>query len=104
MPKKLIELIKVIIEGYKTLKKEGRVNIGDLYVLQEREFLLDGKKVQRIRGEKGMSMHELSDLARIERTYLWQIETSYHQPRSDVIKALAKGLDVKVKDICKYED
>lgn len=55
-----------------------------------------GPRLRQVRREKGLSQGELADHAGINRSYLSMLENGRSSPTLDVVKRLAKGLDVNI--------
>lgn len=58
-----------------------------------------GRKVQRIRKEKGLTQERLAEKLRVSTTWIGYIETGYRRPNLKMIYKIANALGVKVKDI-----
>lgn len=62
-----------------------------------------GKKIATERGEKGWSQRELADEAGVSNTTINRIERGKINPSSDVIKKVARALDMSLDDLM-YND
>ena len=58
-----------------------------------------GRRVQRIRKEKGGTQEKLAEKIDVSTTWIGYIETGYRRPNLKMIYKLANALGVKVKDI-----
>ena len=58
-----------------------------------------GRKVQRIRKEKGLTQERLAEKIKVSTTWIGYIETGYRRPNLKMIYKIANALGVKVKDI-----
>ncbi len=58
-----------------------------------------GRRVQRIRKEKGWTQEKLAEKIDVSTTWIGYIETGYRRPNLKMIYKLANALGVKVKDI-----
>lgn len=58
-----------------------------------------GRRVRRIRGEKGLTTEALARLTGIHRPNISRIERGTHTPNFDTIGRLAKGLGVSLTDL-----
>ena len=58
-----------------------------------------GIKIKELRKLRGLSQEKLANLAEIDRTYLPTIEKGERNVSIEVVEKLARGLDVKVKDL-----
>ena len=60
-----------------------------------------GKKIRKIRKEKGISQEELADKAKIHRTYMGKIERGESNPPIYTIFKVSKALSVHVYELFK---
>ena len=58
-----------------------------------------GKRVAELRRKKHLSQEALADLCGIHRTYIGTIERGEKSPTLNMVEKVAKGLDVRVKDL-----
>jgi len=58
-----------------------------------------GRKLQKLRKEKGLTQEELAEKVRVSTTWIGYIETGYRKPNLKMLYKIANALDVKVKDI-----
>ena len=58
-----------------------------------------GRRIQRIRKEKGLTQEKLAEDIGVSTTWLGYIETGYRRPNLKMIYRIARALGVKVKDI-----
>lgn len=58
-----------------------------------------GKKIRRLRKEKGLTQEQLSELIGIDNRHLSRIETGIHYPTFKIMKKLAKALDVNLESL-----
>ena len=66
--------------------------------ITKRDYRL-GKKIQRIRKEKGLTQEKLAEKVGASTTWIGYIETGYRRPNLKMIYKIANALGVKVKDI-----
>lgn len=64
----------------------------------KRDYRL-GRKIQRIRKERGLTQEKLAEKVGISTTWIGYIETGYRRPNLKMIYKIASALGVKVKDI-----
>lgn len=64
----------------------------------KRDYRL-GRKIQRIRKEKGLTQEKLAEKVGVSTTWIGYIETGYKRPNLKMIYKIANALGVKVKDI-----
>lgn len=57
-----------------------------------------GRRIQRLRQKKGITQEQFAEEIKISRNYLGYIEAGKKKPTIDMLKKIADGLDVKVKD------
>lgn len=60
-----------------------------------------GKRIRKIRKEKGFSQEELADKAKVHRTYMGKIERGESNPPIYTIYRISKALSVHVFDLFK---
>lgn len=53
-----------------------------------------GKVLRQLREEKGLTQEKLAELAEIDRTYIYRLETGKRSPSIDVVFRLADGLKI----------
>lgn len=53
-----------------------------------------GKVIRQIREEKGVTQESLAELAEVDRTYIYRIETGKRTPSIDIIFRIADALKV----------
>jgi len=70
-------------------------------IVKKRDFDLV-KKLRDLREERGISMMDMANSLGITRTFLWQIESSGHNPGDEIVRKMAKKLRVKVSRLIKY--
>ncbi len=58
-----------------------------------------GKKVKKLRKQKGLTQEGLAEKLNISRTHMGHIEQGRKSPSLKLLSKLAKALGVKVKDI-----
>jgi len=58
-----------------------------------------GKSIKEIRKEKEISQNKLSQLAKLNRGYVYKLENDQISPTIDMLERLAKALQIKVSDI-----
>lgn len=63
-----------------------------------------GAKIKKLRKEKKLTQGELAERAGISGNHLSRLERGVFQPSIDVVKRLAKALDVNVDGILSGED
>jgi len=61
--------------------------------------LLLGKKIRKMRMDKGMMQYELAKKAFISPVTLCRMEYGFHEPNLATLKCLADALGVKVEDL-----
>lgn len=55
---------------------------------------LFGKALRRLREEKGLTQEKLAELADVDRTYIYRLETGKRSPSLGIIFRIAAGLKV----------
>lgn len=60
-----------------------------------------GKRIRKIRKEKGFSQEELADKAKVHRTYMGKIERGESNPPIYTIFKISKALSVHIFDLFK---
>jgi len=63
-----------------------------------------GEKVRQLRQARGLSQEELAFKAGVHRTYLGGIERGERNPSLKNIAAIAKALDVSLRDLFSFGD
>ena len=58
-----------------------------------------GEYIKRARSLRGLSQESLAELADINATTVWGLETGKHVPRPVTLRRLARGLGIEVSDI-----
>lgn len=58
-----------------------------------------GRRIQRIRQEKGLTQENLAEKVGVSTTWIGYIETGYKRPNLKMIYKIARALRVNVKDI-----
>lgn len=58
-----------------------------------------GRKIQKIRKEKGLTQEKLAEKVGVSTTWIGYIETGYRRPNLKMIYKIARALDANVKDI-----
>lgn len=58
-----------------------------------------GRRIQKIRKEKGLTQEKLAEKVGISTTWVGYIETGYRRPNLKMIYKVARALGVNVKDI-----
>ena len=58
-----------------------------------------GRKIQKVRKEKGFTQEQLAEKAGVSTTWIGYIETGFKRPNLKLIYKIANILGVKVKDI-----
>lgn len=58
-----------------------------------------GRKLQKVRKEKGWTQEKLAEKVGVSTTWIGYIETGYRRPNLKMIYKIANALGVKVKDI-----
>lgn len=58
-----------------------------------------GKRVRKVRLEKGFSQEELAHEADSNRTYISDVERGTRNPSIEVVERIAKALCVKIGDL-----
>ena len=61
-----------------------------------------GKKISKIRKQKGMSQEELSDLSKINLRTLQRIEKDENEPRGNTLKQICDILNINIEDLVDY--
>lgn len=64
----------------------------------KRDYRL-GRKIQKIRKEKGLTQEKLAEKVGVSTTWIGYIETGYRRPNLKMIYKITSALEVKVKDI-----
>ncbi len=63
-----------------------------------------GKKIKRIRGEKGITQEQLAEKARISVDFLSLIERGRNAPSLGTLEKLSKALSISASDLLKNTD
>lgn len=58
-----------------------------------------GRKIQKIRKEKGFTQEKLAEKVGVSTTWIGYIETGYRRPNLKMVYKIASALSIKVKDI-----
>lgn len=58
-----------------------------------------GKKIRDLRKDQGLSQEQLSFAAKIDRSYISEIENGLRNPSLQTLEKLAKALKVKLSDL-----
>ena len=59
-----------------------------------------GKRLRRMRKDKGLTMAALADMAGISKSYVWELEMrESHRPSATLLRKLGKALDVTLADL-----
>jgi len=58
-----------------------------------------GKKLQDLRKKQGLSQERLSLSAKVDRSYISEIENGLRNPSLQTLEKLAKALKVKISDL-----
>lgn len=66
---------------------------------QQKVIKVLGKKVQKLRKQKGFSQEELAEKLGFSRVYMGYIEQGREAPSLKLVIKLAKNLGVKVEDL-----
>jgi transcriptional regulator with XRE-family HTH domain len=64
----------------------------------KRDYKL-GRKLQKIRKDKGLTQEQLAEKVGVSTTWIGYIETGFKRPNLKFIYKIANVLEVKVKDI-----
>lgn len=68
-------------------------------MLSKKEFTIEvGKRIKRIREEKGMSQEELAYGAGLYRTYIGHLENARYSPSAYVLYKITKALKAGITD------
>ncbi|HUL15354.1 MAG TPA: helix-turn-helix transcriptional regulator [Terriglobales bacterium] len=63
-----------------------------------------GTVIRRLRLERGISQEGLAALARIDRTFMGEVERGEANPSFDVLERIARGLSLNLSDLIRqYE-
>ncbi len=66
---------------------------------EKEQLIAFGENLRRIRKEKGLSMEALANLAEIELSQIYRIETGKINCKVTTLLRIAKALDVSPKDL-----
>lgn len=58
-----------------------------------------GKKLHDLRKSRGLSQEQLGFTARVDRSYISEIENGLRNPSLQILEKLAKALKVKLSDL-----
>jgi transcriptional regulator with XRE-family HTH domain len=58
-----------------------------------------GAKIKALRVKRGLTQDQLADLAGLNRTHLWRVETGLQSPTVNTLKIIADALEVRVRDL-----
>jgi len=61
--------------------------------------VLFGKVLKQLREEKGLTQEKLAELAEVDRTYIYRLETGKRSPSLGIIFRLADGLGVTASSL-----
>jgi transcriptional regulator with XRE-family HTH domain len=64
------------------------------------------KKLRKLRDDKGMSLDDVADAAKVSKTYLWQLEqdtTGSKKPSADVLLRIANALSTTLANLLSLE-
>lgn len=61
------------------------------------------RNVRRLMRQRGLSQTDLGHLAGISQRTVSNVVRGAHQPRMDVVDALAKALDVTTSELCRAD-
>ena len=61
-----------------------------------------GKKIKKLRVQKGLSQEKLALIAGIDRTYIPAIEKGERNISISIIERLADGLNVEISELFKF--
>ncbi len=61
-----------------------------------------GRRIQKVRIERGLTQEELAHGARLDFSYLNQIENGRRNPSLDAIGRIARALGVPVRDLISF--
>lgn len=67
-------------------------------VVTKKDYRL-GRKVQKLRKEKGLTQEKLAEKIGVSTTWIGYIETGFRRPNLKMIYKIASSLGVKVKDV-----
>ena len=59
---------------------------------------MDANKLKILRATKGLKQRELAKKAKVDRSYISQIETGKVNPSLSILERIAKALDCNLKD------
>lgn len=82
------------------LKRAGFRSVSFIDEIQE-PF---GRRIKQLRKARGFRQEHLAELAHITSRYLIDIEHGRYGPSFEVLHALAKALDVEVKDLFDFSE
>jgi len=63
-----------------------------------------GKRVRKLRMERGLSQEKLAFISNMHRTYIGGIERGERNPSLKNIEAIAKALNIHMSELFKLED
>ena len=63
-----------------------------------------GKRVRKLRMERGLSQEKLAFISNMHRTYIGGIERGERNPSLKIIEAIAKALNIHMSELCKLEE
>lgn len=72
------------------------------YVRDEELIVAFGQNLKRLRNEKGLSQEELANRADMEHSQILRIENGKVNTSISVASAIAKALDLHIKDLFDY--
>jgi transcriptional regulator with XRE-family HTH domain len=60
-----------------------------------------GQRIRKYRGDRGLSLGELAEKARVSKSYLWSLENdpTASRPSGDTLYAIAEALGVTMSDL-----
>lgn len=62
-----------------------------------------GRNIRRQRDKMGMTQQELADKLGISLNFMGKIEVAFSKPSLDTLIKIAKGLNISVSELCKFD-
>jgi transcriptional regulator with XRE-family HTH domain len=61
-----------------------------------------GRRLRKLREDKGWSQQELADVADVTKKTVYRIETAQTSPTLDVLVCLAEGLEMPLRELVNF--
>ena len=68
------------------------------------ELILLGKRVAELRNKRGLTQDKLAELTNYSTNHIAKLESARTNPSFDLIVAIAKALQIEIKELFSYEE